>query len=914
MIKGKIKKVVDKYSTHFKNLYYRKFPNVAIFTEKAIKIFTLSEYDKKYDYIWLVKDRVSVSENIVKRILATAENNNPDVIFLRAIEANHTINLATENYDNPIKFYHDWAWLVTSFDCTLLSTKTILSNINWSEIIELYTVNEEINYILVVLLFNEIVKYKNCRVSVLNAGAGEHIFNLPKKNSIQKKSDSILFDVWGKQWHHVNMNLPDIYNSEKEFAIKSATSLPWILGDQIRLMSIWKSGNLTDEKLECVKDIWSEISDIPWEDVCRIKDGDMEFMRTCFIDKTWEHVSNGNMNQVLNDYTDFQWLIGDEPNDELQNTIYMIEIFLYELQNNNVHIFDGGTSKEYIFAKLQLAINFMKILEENDNVQSDEFKAVIENKIISVSMMEYFIVKLCKNPELVAERFNAFVTGDKVKVTEIENEIINTAEKDSLCYYRKQVLDIKKDSVEATIVIVAYNRLDITKLCVESVLKYTDDIKYKLVLVYNRSTQGVGISEYFKSVPYDNKVVIELENNGAAYAYREAEKYFEGNYIVHLPNDVIVTSNWLSNLIECAKSDPIIGMVNPVTSNVSNLQQVNLEFNDYEEMQQKAAEYNVSDPTKWHERIRLVTLGTLFTRECLSAIGPVFDIGFIHDFGDDDVSFRVRRAGYKTILAKDTWLHHAHDVAHMESKDPQEFQRSLENGRKNFKEKYFGIDAWDDVNNFVFPYIENKIDMPQDIENVDILGVDVKCGTPILDMKNAVKKYGIFNVGTSAFTTESKYDIDLRTICNGDVICDRIEYLKEKFENRRFDYIIMGNSINSYRAPVKLIKNLYSLLNEGGQIFINLKNTYSIMSFASMMGYSVGSDEMYEHISLDTLCSQLKDTVNSVNLINYQQHNVGNEIIQYAHQVIKYAKSGDSNEEELLGKLMIDKYWIKISK
>ena len=150
-------------------------------------------------------------------------------------------------------------------------------------------------------------------------------------------------------------------------------------------------------------------------------------------------------------------------------------------------------------------------------------------------------------------------------------------------------------------------------------------------------------------------------------------------------------------MLRCAESDPRIGMVNPVSSNVSNFQNVEFAFASLEEMQRKAAEHNVSDPRKWHERLRLVTLGTLYKRECLDMIGKA-DYGFFHDFVDDDLTFRVRRAGYKAILVRDVFVHHDHDL--MKDRDPDEFRESLEKGRLNFKEKYFGVDAWDDASNY----------------------------------------------------------------------------------------------------------------------------------------------------------------------------------------------------------------------
>ena len=290
--------VIKEYYS-FKNLYYIKMDET-VGIEKKKAIFTGSEFDKNkdYDYVWVVKDRVYPSEDIIKRILVSAESN-PDVIFLRAIETYHTVDLVDEYYDDPVKFYHDWAWLVTSWDCTILNRRKILADLNWDKDMAEYInikpdENGYLNFPIVAILFKKLSELHKCNIQVLKAEAGKHIINLP----IEKNIDSSVFKVWGYNWYYANNNLPYIYNDEKEFVIKSGTSLPWIIGDQIRLMDIWQSGNLTDDKLECVKDIWNGISDVPWEDVCRIKNGDIDFMRCCFVDLVWENVAVGNMNQV----------------------------------------------------------------------------------------------------------------------------------------------------------------------------------------------------------------------------------------------------------------------------------------------------------------------------------------------------------------------------------------------------------------------------------------------------------------------------------------------------------------------------------------------------------------------------------------------------------------------------------------
>ena len=116
-----------------------------------------------------------------------------------------------------------------------------------------------------------------------------------------------------------------------------------------------------------------------------------------------------------------------------------------------------------------------------------------------------------------------------------------------------------------------YNRVDKTKECIESILKYTGDIKYELILIDNNSTDDT--YEYFKSVPYEHKKIVRLsKNTGFVFVSQLYTSVFKGKYYVIVTNDVIVTQNWLSNLMKCIESDDSIGMVSPKSSNVSNLQ------------------------------------------------------------------------------------------------------------------------------------------------------------------------------------------------------------------------------------------------------------------------------------------------------------------------------------------------------
>lgn len=395
-----------------------------------------------------------------------------------------------------------------------------------------------------------------------------------------------------------------------------------------------------------------------------------------------------------------------------------------------------------------------------------------------------------------------------------------------------QELLLEKNAPLVSIYVLAYNNLEnATKPCIECILKYTVDIDYELILVDNGSTDAT--FEYFKSIPYHRKTIIRVSDNvGAMYGANIGNKYINGKYVVSLPNDILVTKDWLRNMLICMESDPSIGMVVPKSDNTSNLQDPGLKYSDFNDMQEKAAQFNISDPSKWEERIRLITIAALCRKECIDIAG-FFDYGFVHNFSDDDVSFKFRRAGYKLILCGDVFVHHMGSLVTAQKQDV--YQKNMMAGKKTFQKKFFGIDAWDDCGNMEVNLL-NLVHIEQDNNSVvSILGIDVKCGSPLLGLKNKLRLNGIYNSNISAFSQEAKYWLDLETVCNRDVRIDRIEYLNESFYDEKFDYILIGEAINTYRDPYGILRQALWLLKNNGQLLCKLSNTSDVVSLVERL-------------------------------------------------------------------------------
>ena len=479
---------------------------------------------------------------------------------------------------------------------------------------------------------------------------------------------------------------------------------------------------------------------------------------------------------------------------------------------------------------------------------------------------------------------------------------------DDLYSARSKVVNAFATEVEATILINAYNQLDKVRNCVNSVLRNTRDVKYKLLLIDNGSDDE-NILPFFESVEHTNKHVLRITNNmQLALPMTKAGAFFEGKYVIFLNGDMVVTPRWLSNLIRCAESDPKIGIVVPISSNVSNLQGYDFDFRDLEDMYQKSEKINISDPKKWEERLRLISAAPLLKKECIDIVGAVFDPGFLHDFADDEITYRVRRAGYKAILAKDTWVHHDH-YHHTAKAD------SLNIGRQNFKDKYHGIDAWDDINNYC-GWFKESIGKPNS-HRPDILGIDVRCGTPILEIKNRLRELGVFDTKCFAVTQDARYYTDLQSICgDSNVICGEPLDALLSSEAKEFDYIIIDKDINTYEKPFDIIKAATKLLKKNGTMFAYLKNAYNLYFLLNSLGVNqIYLEDVYTPYTLELFNKKLQDLGLKLTIvlgINGDYKYIDSDTMSALENIVKMAS--ENNFKETWSRLNCERYAIKITK
>lgn len=379
-----------------------------------------------------------------------------------------------------------------------------------------------------------------------------------------------------------------------------------------------------------------------------------------------------------------------------------------------------------------------------------------------------------------------------------------------------------RDRPVVSIIVLAYNHLEYTKRCIESIYRYTSHLSFELITVDNGSSDGT--DAYFQALPNGKKVRF-LANAGPVNGFNAGMLAAEGMYTACISNDFIVTASWMDNLLACMASDERIGFVSPGANEVSNNQRIECGASEAGEIQSFARSYNVSDSAKWEERVRLLPCVLMVRTEVLYKTGyydPRFAYG---EFADDDISFRIRRAGYKLIFARDTFVYHFGSVTTREDKVKH---NSLEVSRSIFVEKY-GLDAWDDASMDIHlvQTAAEHLNRPGNETGADplrILGINSKCGSTPLQLRNALRGAGYLPEPELHYVTDqSQYIEDLRSI-SGVVRLEPLQGMLPEGDPQGYNVIMLEGGLEGYEPAQSVILRIRALLKKDGLFVFKVRN------------------------------------------------------------------------------------------
>lgn len=313
---------------------------------------------------------------------------------------------------------------------------------------------------------------------------------------------------------------------------------------------------------------------------------------------------------------------------------------------------------------LHLVINAISLANSEQSLLKEKFLNDLFNKNIKC------FVDLTDNKKISGKMISLFEINNKfdINIRSIFDKSISELYKKLLIGQKsefplKSNKNIKKAEINETVLVsiiaLTYNQLDYTKSFIESV-KNNTETSYELILIDNASNQET--VDYLKSIPLkDNRIKISFnhDNLGFPKGVNQAIKISSGKYLLIANNDIVVTKSWLENLVKIAESDNNIGIIAPISNCVSGVQlDSNAKYKTIPQMHKYAAKISNENAGQTFEFPRVAFLCTLIKKEVIDKIGGLDERFSPGNFEDDDFCLRAQMAGYKTVIAKDVFIHH----------------------------------------------------------------------------------------------------------------------------------------------------------------------------------------------------------------------------------------------------------------
>lgn len=193
-----------------------------------------------------------------------------------------------------------------------------------------------------------------------------------------------------------------------------------------------------------------------------------------------------------------------------------------------------------------------------------------------------------------------------------------------------------------SITFACYNAVDHTKLCIDSMIKYGTPLD-RLVVVDNGSTDNT--YEYLQQLPL-GACIYNQQNWGCGVAWNQGVLAIQSEWSIIMNNDVIVSPNWIENLIFIAEQNGL-----KVVSPALIEGQLDYDFDSFSKEAQK----------KMYHTLRIGARHAV----CLAVHRSVWsDVGYFQPvprlLGFEDTLFFQELSKYKTPTAMTgaSWLHH----------------------------------------------------------------------------------------------------------------------------------------------------------------------------------------------------------------------------------------------------------------
>jgi len=211
-----------------------------------------------------------------------------------------------------------------------------------------------------------------------------------------------------------------------------------------------------------------------------------------------------------------------------------------------------------------------------------------------------------------------------------------------------------KKKRKLSVVIPLYGGVDEIRQCLSGVTKCSDVILEVLVVDNCSPDDAADVAESFDGV----KVIRLSENRGFAAACNVGYEGSKGDAVMFLNSDAVVSRAGVIRLLETLYSSGTIAAVGPFTNNSIGPQKIEPTYTSLENLDLFADEFAHREVTDFDVDF-LVGFCFVAKKTALDDVGTPFDERFgLGMYEDNDLSYRLRREGYRLVVCGRAYVHH----------------------------------------------------------------------------------------------------------------------------------------------------------------------------------------------------------------------------------------------------------------
>lgn len=372
---------------------------------------------------------------------------------------------------------------------------------------------------------------------------------------------------------------------------------------------------------------------------------------------------------------------------------------------------------------------------------------------------------------------------------------------------------------ETSFLIVSYNDRELMKECVSAIRKSVRRGTYEIVVVDNRSTDGV---QKWLRDQLDIRLIENGRNvgypTGMNIAYRACRKE---NDIFMLNNDAVLTPNayfWLRMALYAGRE---VGAVGPMSNEASG-QTISPAPGTMEETFLLAKGINLPSENPCEEALSLTGFAVLIGAEAAKSVSMEKDI--MDDryspayFEDDDLSVRILYAGYRNRIVHNALVYHKGgsgfpegNVKEEEEEVPAQAKMELlQKSRKQFVDKW-GFDIW--AYKGVWTDFADVIDKEQNAP-IRILELDCGMGANLCYLQYRFPESVCVGIDRSPLAV----GLGKRA---AHLSCGDCETFAFPWRRHSFDYIFAVDALERVADKAAFTEKLANYLKEGGFLVIH---------------------------------------------------------------------------------------------